>query len=69
MTQQLIRLPDVRRLVGLSRTEIYRRMKRREFPQSVPLGPAAIAWSSVEVQRWIEQRIAERDAPQAKKAA
>ena len=39
----LIRLPQVRQFVGLSRSEIYRRMALRQFPKSVPLGKRAIA--------------------------
>lgn len=66
---QLLRMPDVRRVVGLSRTEIYRRMKDGRFPKPVPLGTSAIAWSSAELQAWIEQRIAERDSALEKKAA
>ena len=40
MQKQLLRLPDVRRIVGLSRSEIYRRMSLTppQFPLSVPLG-------------------------------
>jgi prophage regulatory protein len=65
MTNQLIRLPQVRQNVGLSRSEIYRLISLNRFPRPVPLGERAVAWDAHEVQRWIEARIVERDAQRA----
>ncbi len=45
MATALIRLPQVRRLTGLSRSEIYRRMGLGEFPAKVNIGSRAI-WLS-----------------------
>lgn len=58
---ELIRLPEVKRLVGLSRTTIYRRVKDKTFPQPVPLSEseargAPIGWSRAEVTAWVEKR-------------
>jgi predicted DNA-binding transcriptional regulator AlpA len=63
MQKQLLRLPDVRRIVGLSRSEIYRRMalKPPQFPLSVPLGERVRAWDSQEIAQFVEKRIAARD--------
>ncbi|HJU08364.1 AlpA family transcriptional regulator [Dyella sp.] len=58
----LLRLPQVKAHTGLSRSELYRRMDRDEFPKPVKIGQRASAWSSVEIQTWIAERIAERDA-------
>lgn len=58
----LIRLPAVKRLAGLSTTEIYRRMAEGRFPKSVPLGAKAVAWIESEVRGWVADRIAERDS-------
>lgn len=63
MERQLLRLPDVRRIVGLSRSEIYRRISLGQFPQSVPLGERVRAWDSREIAQFVEQRIAARDEP------
>src|SRR5688572_15612737 len=63
--RRLDRLPVVRKACGLSRSEIYRRMKAGTFPQSVPIGDSAVAWVSSEVDAWVEQRIAARDAKKA----
>ena len=58
----LERLPQVKARTGLSRSEIYRRISIGDFPAPVKLGQRASAWSKHEVDAWISQRIAERDA-------
>lgn len=67
MNQQFLRLPQVRDMVGLSRSEIYRRVSIGDFPKPVPLGARAVGWVSGEVQAWVKQQIAVRNA--ARKAA
>lgn len=57
--EALLRLPDVRSLVGLSRSEIYRRMRAGEFPQSVNIGARAVAWPSSLIEDFVQQRISE----------
>ena len=61
----LERLPSVRARTGLSRSEIYRRIALKAFPAPVKLGARASAWNAVEVDAWIAERIAERDAKAA----
>ncbi|MGO4909028.1 helix-turn-helix transcriptional regulator [Pseudorhodobacter sp. W20_MBD10_FR17] len=62
---RLLRLPEVLALIGLSRPELYRRMKRPAsdsgFPRQVKLGRAS-AWPESEVLAWVEARKAERTA-------
>jgi prophage regulatory protein len=60
-TESLLRLPEVKRLVGLSRSEIYRRMRSNppEFPRSVNLGVRAVAWPLSSIQEFIKARIRE----------
>jgi prophage regulatory protein len=58
----LERLPQVKARTGLSRSEIYRRIAIGDFPAPVKLGQRASAWGKHEVDAWISQRIAERDA-------
>lgn len=65
-TERLLRLPEVRQRVGLSRTTIYRRAALPAdavdaFPKPVKLGRCS-AWPESEVLRWIERRKAERPA-------
>jgi prophage regulatory protein len=61
---KLIRLPETLAQTGLSRTRLYEAVARGEFPKPVKLGPnaRAVAWSSDEVAKWIEERLAARVA-------
>jgi len=58
----LLRLPQVKAQTGLSRSELYRRIAMGSFPAPIKIGERASAWSSVEIERWIAERIAQRDA-------
>ena len=53
----LLRLAEVKRRTGLSRSTIYLFMARGEFPHSIRLGARAVAWNSESVDAWIERRI------------
>ncbi len=64
MSATLLRLPQVRARVGLSRSEIYRRMALGEFPKSISLGVRAVGWVEDEIAAYIEARI-----KQSRKAA
>ena len=58
----LLRLPQVKAQTGLSRSELYRRIAIGSFPAPIKIGARASAWSSMEIERWIAERIAQRDA-------
>lgn len=58
----LERLPRVKSRTGLGRSEIYRRIAAGTFPAPIKLGERASAWISVEIDSWITERIAARDA-------
>lgn len=53
---RLLRLPDVVRCTGLSRSSIYALQGEGKFPKSVKLSLRAVAWSQHQIQRWIEGR-------------
>lgn len=57
----LIRLPAVKAVTALSRSEIYRRIAAGTFPAPIKLGERASAWPEHEVYSWIAARIAARD--------
>ncbi|WP_083961015.1 helix-turn-helix transcriptional regulator [Thermomonas fusca] len=61
----LLRLREVCRRTGKSRSEVYRRIAAGDFPQPVKLGERASAWPEHEVSAWIAERIAARDAGRA----
>ena len=55
-TQWIIRLPDVLRRTGLSRTSIWRKVRAGDFPAPVALGPNAIGWFAGEIAEWLSNR-------------
>ncbi|WIG56451.1 MAG: hypothetical protein OJF61_002239 [Rhodanobacteraceae bacterium] len=61
----LLRLPQVKASTGLSRSELYRRIAIGTFPAPIKIGERASAWSSIEIECWIAERIAQRDAMSA----
>ena len=69
---RLIRLNEVLSRTGYGRTSIYRKMDEGSFPKCLKLGAPikeptqfdsrAIAWIEEEVDKWVEERIEERDS-------
>jgi prophage regulatory protein len=60
--RRLIRLPEVLRTVGCSRSQWYHLISLKRAPSPVPLGERMRAWDEREVQAFISERIAARDA-------
>jgi prophage regulatory protein len=58
MAEKLIRLSDVLKRVPYSRSTIYLKISRNEFPQPVALGARAVAFAESAIDAWIAQRIA-----------
>lgn len=54
MSEVLIyRMKDLPAAIGLSRAEIYRRLKSGDFPKPVALGPKAVGWTAESVRAWL----------------
>jgi predicted DNA-binding transcriptional regulator AlpA len=53
---RLIRIDEVLRQTGLSRTQLYKRMQA-DFPKVVKIGERAAAWSENAVQAWISAKL------------
>jgi prophage regulatory protein len=53
----ILRLTDVIGMTGHSRSTLYNRIARREFPHQVSLGIRAVGWLKREVEDWIGERI------------
>lgn len=60
--QQLLRIGDVCRKVGVSRPQVYKLMKTADFPRPVHLSARGRAWPADELDEWIMRKRAERDA-------
>lgn len=59
--QNIIRIGDVRKVTGLSKPTLYRKIAKNEFPKPVPLGENSVGWLEEEVAAWQKARIAARD--------
>jgi len=62
MAKQLIRLPQVIKQTGLSRSMIYLLIKRGEFPPPIKLTERSVAWNSEGIDKWIDDRINQNEA-------
>lgn len=58
---ELIRLDRVIALCGIKRSQVYAMIARGEFPKQMKVGRSSL-WPLRDVDRWIDDRIAERDA-------
>lgn len=52
----ILRLAEVKRLTGLSRSSIYQMMKDDIFPSAISIGPRAVGWRTGEIRLWLETR-------------
>lgn len=57
MSHVILRLLDVKKRTGLSRSSIYLRMSNNDFPASISLGGRAVGWLEFEIDEWIVSRI------------
>ncbi len=57
MAVSVLRLPAVKERTGLSRSSIYLRMAKNEFPRPISLGDRAVGWIEQDIDEWINERI------------
>ena len=64
MTQKLVSKKELKSVFGVpySFAHIARLEAAGEFPKRVRLGACRVAWVAEEVQAWIDERVAIRDA-------
>ncbi|MGE1082464.1 AlpA family transcriptional regulator [Pseudomonas shirazensis] len=60
--RRILRRPEVERRTGFKRAHIYSLMSRGLFPRAVPIGSRAVGWDSLEIERWIADRLAGKPA-------
>jgi prophage regulatory protein len=56
----ILRLPELRRRVGLGRSSIYQLVRQGRFPPPVRLSSRTVGWIDSEVEQWLAERAAER---------
>ena len=58
LPRTILRIHDLQKATGLSRTSIYELMSRGLFPKGKPIaGLHAVGWDSSEVENWINQQL------------
>lgn len=55
---QILRLPAVVEMTGISRSRIYVAMGRETdaFPRPIRLGPNSVGWKKAEILAWLDAR-------------
>ena len=59
--RHIMRRDEVERKTGFKRAHIYNLMKEGRFPQAKRIGLRAVGWDSVEIERWITERLAPQE--------
>jgi prophage regulatory protein len=57
MSEKFLRLREVQSRVPFSRSSIYLKVSRGEFPRPVNIGARAVAWLEGDIERWIAERL------------
>lgn len=57
----IFRLKQVVKSSGLSRSSIYVRMKKKDFPRSIKLGERSVGWLESDINDWIASRVQATD--------
>ena len=57
MAQQILRLPAVQKLTGMSRSTIYLYIKKGLFPQPCKIGFRSVGWPLEEINALIDARV------------
>lgn len=60
---RFIRLQEVIKITGRSRSSIYSGINDGTFVQPIKIGPRAIAFVEAEVYEWVDKKIAESRMP------
>lgn len=54
---RILRMKDVMKVTGLSRSAIYQKVADDQFPKQIKLGERAAGWLSDEVIGWLNSQI------------
>ena len=53
---RLIRMAELRSVVGLGHSQIYVLMAKNKFPKPVQISERAVGWRSDDIQQWIDAK-------------
>lgn len=57
MTEQILKLSEVKLMTGLSASSIYRGVSASTFPSQIKLSERSSGWLKSEVEQWLKKRI------------
>lgn len=71
MDREVLKMPAVEKAVAGKKSKIYEEIASGRFPKPIAIfgNGRARGWLSTEIQAYIDQRVAERDALNSKKGA
>lgn len=55
--KRIVRLAEVKKLTGVSRSFIYKGIKEGTFPAPISLGARAIGWECHQIEIWIQNKL------------
>lgn len=58
--RHIMRRDEVERKTGFKRAHIYNLMKEGKFPQARRIGLRAVGWDSLEIERWVVERLGQQ---------
>ncbi|MGA9704962.1 AlpA family phage regulatory protein [Pseudomonas sp.] len=58
--RHIMRRDEVERKTGFKRAHIYNLMKEGKFPQAKRIGMRAVGWDSLEIERWVVERLGQQ---------
>lgn len=58
---QLIKLPEVLKMVPVGKTTWYGLISKNEAPAPIHLGARSVAWDKADIEAWIRKRKAAND--------
>jgi len=59
---EIVREPERYKMMGLGRVQMWRLERAGRVPRRIQLGENSVGWLRSELEQWLAQRIAERDA-------
>lgn len=57
MTNAILRLPQVKARVGLSRSTIYLAISEGTFPRPIRIGTRAVGWLEYDLEEWLRKQV------------
>jgi prophage regulatory protein len=64
---RILRGPEVRARIGLSRSSLYNYIQRGLFPPPIKLGPRCVGWMEEDVVQWIVNRQSASESKSARR--